>query len=43
MAEIEFSARFRCKSSGGRREANEWEGLYRKIPGGFPQGLPAQR
>jgi hypothetical protein len=43
MAEIEFSARFRCKSLGGRGEAEAGMGAAQEDSRGIPRGMPAQR
>jgi len=37
MAEIEFSARSRCKNLEGGERRGRGRGLHRKIPGGFPE------
>jgi len=36
MAEMEFSARLRCKNLEGGEDGGRGRGLHRKIPGGFP-------
>jgi hypothetical protein len=43
MAEIEFSAPFRCKSQGGSREGGCVGGAIQEDSGGIPGGMPAQR